>query len=149
VKVLKFVVRNNKELWMKVEQCVSFLLLKGGRVLLEKRSKHKETDPGLITIPGGHIESGESQIQALYRELEEELNVVPKQYEFLCSLYHPTSELQLIHYYVVSTWENELVVREAEEVVWYPLASAPVEIKADELALSECQRLSRHLQVQV
>ena len=41
---------------MDVYECVSFILLNKSQVLLEKRSESKEKDPGLITIPGGHIE---------------------------------------------------------------------------------------------
>lgn len=74
--------------------------------IVRKCSESKETDPGLITIPCGHIERGESLVQALFRELKEELNVTPTEYTFLCSLYHPTTETQLIHYFVVTQWEG-------------------------------------------
>ncbi|MEF1227916.1 NUDIX domain-containing protein, partial [Vibrio fortis] len=50
---------------MKTHECISFIMLDGNKILLEKRRKDKETDPGLITIPGGHIEDGETQVQAL------------------------------------------------------------------------------------
>ncbi|MEZ9543757.1 NUDIX domain-containing protein, partial [Vibrio sp. 10N.286.48.C11] len=68
---------------MDVHECVSFILINESQVLLEKRSESKETDPGLITIPGGHIEHGENQVQALFRELKEELNVIPTDYMYL------------------------------------------------------------------
>ncbi|MCG7497351.1 NUDIX domain-containing protein [Vibrio sp. Of7-15] len=130
---------------MKIHECVSFILMSGSRVLLEKRSKHKETDPGLITIPGGHIEDDETQIQALFRELDEELNVIPTEYKYLCSLYHPTKELQLIHYFVVSGWKGEIVVQEADAIQWHSLGSAPVDIAADSVALKEVERVSHYL----
>lgn len=63
---------------MQVHECVSFLLIEDGKILLEKRAEDKATDPGLIAIPGGHIESGESQLQTLFREMKEELDVTPK-----------------------------------------------------------------------
>ncbi len=130
---------------MKAHECVSFLMLEGNDVLLEKRRDDKGTDPGLITLPGGHIEVGESQSEALFREVLEELNVTPTHYNFLCSLYHPTNELQLIHYYVVTRWAGEICAQEAEEVQWVPLASARVDIESDRLALAEVERVSRFL----
>ena len=126
---------------MDVHECVSFILINESQVLLEKRSDSKDTDPGLITIPGGHIEQGENQIQALFRELNEELNVTPTEYTFLCSLYHPTKELQLIHYFVVTQWQGEITAQEADSIAWYSLNSAPVGISADGVALKEVGRV--------
>ncbi|KWT98952.1 NTP pyrophosphohydrolase [Vibrio toranzoniae] len=130
---------------MKVHECVSFMLIEYDSVLLEKRSEIRETDVGVINIPGGHIEGDESQAQALFREVSEELNVSPKSYKYLCSLYHPTSELQLIHYYVVDSWSGAISAQEAESVHWYPLLSAPVSIEADKLALAEFFRVGQYL----
>lgn len=130
---------------MGVHECVSFILLNESQVLLEKRSESKETDPGLITIPGGHIEKGENQVQALFCELKEELNVVPIHYKYLCSLYHPTKELQLIHYFVVTQWEGEIIAQEANSIAWYSLNTAPVGITADGIALREVERVGSYL----
>ncbi|MDC5704767.1 NUDIX domain-containing protein [Vibrio europaeus] len=130
---------------MQAHECVSFIMLNGSKVLLEKRSEHKETDPGLITIPGGHMERGESSVQAMLREVKEELNVTPTTYQYLCSLYHPTEELQLIHYFIVSGWDGEIRPYEAEGIEWCTLESAVVEIAADEVALNELRRLAPHL----
>ncbi|CCN85935.1 NTP pyrophosphohydrolase [Vibrio nigripulchritudo SFn27] len=130
---------------MKTHECVSFLIVEGDKVLLEKRSDSKKTDPGLITIPGGHIEFGESRIQALFRELKEEVNIVPNGYHYLCSLYHPTNELQLIHYYIVSSWQGDMISLEADEIDWHSVACAPVGIKADRVALSEYDRIGHQL----
>ncbi|PML59383.1 NUDIX hydrolase [Vibrio lentus] len=130
---------------MGVHECVSFILLNESQVLLEKRSESKETDPGLITIPGGHIEKGENQVQALFRELDEELNVVPIHYKYLCSLYHPTKELQLIHYFVVSDWKGDIKTQEADDVKWYLLNTALVGIAADGIALREVERVGSYL----
>ena len=130
---------------MDVHECVSFILINESHVLLEKRSDSKDTDPGLITIPGGHIEQGENQIQTMFRELNEELNVTPTEYTFLCSLYHPTKELQLIHYFVVTQWEGEITAQEADSIAWYPLNSVPVGITADGVALQEVERVGMFL----
>lgn len=127
---------------MDANECVAFLLITNEQILLEKRSAHKALDPGLIAVPGGHIEPGESRAKALVREMEEELCLTPESYAFLCSLYHPTTELQLIHYYVVSRWSGDLCVREAETVAWYSVSDAPIDIEADKVALSEYLRMS-------
>ncbi|WP_172380288.1 NUDIX hydrolase [Vibrio sp. Vb339] len=126
---------------MDVHECVSFILLNESQVLLEKRCESKETDPGLITIPGGHIEHGENQVQTLFREIDEELNVVPIDYQYLCSLYHPTKELQLIHYFIVSEWKGDITAQEADDVKWYSLGSAPIDKAADGIALKEVERI--------
>lgn len=126
---------------MDVHACVSFLLVKDGRILLEKRSAQKEMDPGLVAIPGGHMEPGETRVQTLVREMWEELRVVPLDYSPICSLYHPTAELQLIHYYLVPAWRGDCIAVEAEELFWYSLVDAPLDIAADRVALSECLRL--------
>lgn len=127
---------------MQIHDCVSFILLKEQCVLLEQRSEEKKTDPGKVTIPGGHMEESESQEQALIRELNEELSIEPTQYHYLCTLYHPSEELQRIHYYVVHQWSGDIKVQEAQSVGWHRLAHASVDIDADNIALSELKRLS-------
>ncbi|WP_404970867.1 NUDIX hydrolase [Vibrio campbellii] len=126
---------------MEVHECVSFILVKGDQVLLETRSKDKDSDPGMIAIPGGHMEKGESQPMTLLRELDEELNIKPQRCGYLCSLYHPTTELQLLHYYVVTDWVGDIQSLEAESVTWYPIINAPVATEVDRIALSEYRRL--------
>lgn len=126
---------------MEVHECVSFILVKDDQVLLETRAKDKDSDPGAIAIPGGHMEQGECQKTTLFREMEEELKINPSQFGYLCSLYHPTIELQLIHYYVVTSWQGDIQSLEAESVDWYSIIKAPVSTKVDSIALSEYQRL--------
>lgn len=67
---------------MNVHECVSFILVKDAQVLLETRAKDKATDPGVVAIPGGHLELDETQQQALYRELKEELNIIPQSFVY-------------------------------------------------------------------
>lgn len=136
---------NQRAMKMEVHECVSFILVKGDQVLLETRTKDKESDPGAIAIPGGHMEFNETQQQTLFRELQEELNIKPLQFGYLCSLYHPTTELQLIHYYVVNNWQGDIQSLEAESVNWYPIINAPVSTEVDRVALSEYLRLNTAL----
>lgn len=130
---------------MESQDCVVFLLIDDDKLLLEKRSDAKEFFPGKIAIPGGHIEQGESKTDALYREIKEELDIVPDTYFYLCSLHQSSSELKLFHYYVVESWQGDIRALEADSVAWHLVASAPVDIEADKVALSEYQRLHPHL----
>ena len=122
--------------------CVCFILLRDGCVLLEQRRADKSTDPGRIMIPGGHIEAGESQLQALQRELAEELGLQAVQPRYVCSLLHPTAELQLLHYYLITDWQGELCAHEAERVFWQPINElAGLDLCPDDIAIAEARRL--------
>lgn len=127
---------------MIVHECVAFILIDDGKVLLEQRSAHKGKGSSLLNIPGGHIETGEDQVTALARELTEELTVQLESHQFLCSLYYPATELQLIHYYVVTKWSGVIQALEAEAVYWHEIADAPLKGDTDKIALSEYIRLS-------
>lgn len=60
---------------MAVHAVVAGALVRGGRVLLGHRSPSRRWYPDVWDLPGGHVEQGESQLQALVRELHEELGV--------------------------------------------------------------------------
>lgn len=125
-----------------IHDCVSFMLIRDGEILLEKRKLTKAVDPGLMAIPGGHVEAGETLEEALHREVEEELTVTPVRYFPLCTLYHPTLELQRLHYYVVTDWTGEISAQEAEAVIWTSLQeTASATIAADNIALAEYRRV--------
>jgi mutator protein MutT len=127
---------------MKLYECVSFILIEDGKVLLEKRRDDKEIDPGLIMIPGGHLEDDETEEQALERELREELGVKPLQTDYVCTLIHPTTEIQKLHYYLVREWEGEIVPFEAESLFWQDITGVNLlDIIPDRIALAEYQRL--------
>ena len=53
---------------------VTLIIYKDGKILLQKRE-----DNGCWAIHGGGIELGEKYIEALNREIEEELNIKPTQ----------------------------------------------------------------------
>ncbi|WP_240639236.1 NUDIX domain-containing protein [Micromonospora ureilytica] len=50
-------------------------LVEHGAVLLVHRSPTRHAYPDLWDLPGGHVEAGESELQALAREMHEELGV--------------------------------------------------------------------------
>lgn len=58
-----------------VDQVVVGALVREARVLLVLRGQDRDAYPGQWDLPGGHIEAGESELEALTRELLEELGV--------------------------------------------------------------------------
>ncbi len=97
------------------------MLIADNRILVEKRSATKQLLPGVLAIPGGHVEEGESVEAALVREMQEELAITPHGFAHVCTLLHQADELRTIHYYVVERWIGEMAVLEAESLRWLAL----------------------------
>jgi mutator protein MutT len=55
-------------------EVVAGVLARGGRLLLTRR-RDDQMFPGLWEIPGGKVETGETALAALARELDEELGI--------------------------------------------------------------------------
>lgn len=139
--------------FMEMCDCVSFLVIKDGRLLVEKRKEDKAVDPGLRCIPGGHCESGESPEDALSRELKEELDIVARDSRYICTLVHLSEEVQKIHYYVTEDWKGIIQNNEAESLFWIELGDLEslnkilqenLDIEADRLAVNEYLRLYKN-----
>jgi len=97
---------------------VALILEKNGKILVEKRKSSKSTCPNDVVFPGGGVEEGETNEQALRREVREELGIEihnPKlvhQEDFDCE------EKQEIYWYSCEHWEGEIQNNEAEELLW-------------------------------
>lgn len=132
---------------MEFAECVSFILIQDGAVLVEKRRDDKEFDPSLLMVPGGHMEAGEDQLDTLARELEEELNIEAQSAGYVCSLVHTAesdseSEVQRLHYYLVSDWQGDIEALEAEAVYWLSLDElSQLDAEPDLIAVNEARRL--------
>ncbi len=61
------------------------LLVRDGKILLSRR-QNKGWGDGMLCIPGGHVEAGETPAEGAVRELQEELgiSVDPVELKFLC-----------------------------------------------------------------
>jgi 8-oxo-dGTP pyrophosphatase MutT (NUDIX family) len=57
-------------LLMETAKIVDGILLRDGKFLVEKRRMDEDIDPGLLCIPGGHVDPGETLEDALKREME-------------------------------------------------------------------------------
>lgn len=60
---------------MTIHHVVAGALVAGDRLLLCHRSPTRRWYPNVWDLPGGHVEAGESEPEALRRELYEEIGV--------------------------------------------------------------------------
>ena len=102
-------------------ECVAALILDEGTLLAEERALTKKVMPGAIALPGGHVEPGEKIEDALRRELEEELGIVPLDARYVCTLLHRSKEIRKLHYFAVTRWEGVIGSHEAASLRWLPL----------------------------
>jgi mutator protein MutT len=104
---------------MKTVDTVSLIIIRDGKVLVEKRNNDKETDPGVIVVPGGHVEDGESLEEACRRELREELGLDYKEFKFIQKmLWRTPIEDQLVHYFVCEDWNGVPQCNEADSILF-------------------------------
>lgn len=104
----------------RIEVAVGVLQRRDGRVLVGERAADK-TLPGYLEFPGGKVEAGESPVDALARELGEELGVgIDSARLFpLIRFEHdyPAFTVQL-HVYRLDRWDGEPVGREGQRLEW-------------------------------
>jgi 8-oxo-dGTP pyrophosphatase MutT (NUDIX family) len=132
-----------------VQECIAFLLIKGNTVLAEKRKRTKKVLPGVIALPSGHMEEGESPEGALQREVREELGIVPTDRYYVCTLLHRSQEFRKLHYFAIHHWEGAMTKHEAEALVWVPFDEVEtLDLDVDRIALSEYLRLYQALRRQ-
>ncbi len=118
------------------------MLMKDGQVLTEKRKRTKPVVPGAVALPGGHVETRESPEETLYREVHEEVGIIPIEIAYVCTLLHRSQEFRKLHYFAVTHWEGEIISQEAESVVWIPLnALESLDLDVDKIALQEYLRI--------
>jgi 8-oxo-dGTP pyrophosphatase MutT (NUDIX family) len=58
-----------------VTEVVGAILIEGGRLLLGLRAPHRRSVPNCWDVIGGHVEPDETAVEALARELAEEVGV--------------------------------------------------------------------------
>lgn len=97
----------------------SSVVIKDNYVLLERAKKYN----GYV-FPGGHVELGETTIEALLRETKEELNCNINSYKLICAL------------------ENiyELDNKTAQEINYFYELDTDMEIKEKEFTLKEIDK---------
>jgi len=107
-------------------------LLRDGQVLLAHRSPEKRAYPGVWDLPGGVIEEGETELEALSRELNEELGVqiATSSTSHLVRLSAgPVDQPAQLSAWLVRAWEGTPVnaaPEEHDDIRWFDLQELPV-----------------------
>lgn len=111
----------------KINVRVYAAIMKGKTVLV----LHEEyVGEQLMKFPGGGLELGESVLECVQRELEEELNIKVKniehlytQEDFLISKFRNSEQLLTIYYLAEMVDENELLILDPciEKIEWVSL----------------------------
>jgi 8-oxo-dGTP diphosphatase len=93
-----------------------------GQVLLAQRLSSQHL-AGLWEFPGGKLETGESEFEALARELDEELGIHPTQAEHWMDVRHHYADERLgrevvLHVWCVSAWQGTPTGRLGQPLQW-------------------------------
>ncbi len=98
---------------------VAALIVKDGKVLICQRTRH-QTMPLKWEFPGGKVEPNEQPVDALRRELEEELGIqaqIGPQAAVVRHKYKDGTAVEL-RFYLVTKFEGEIENRIFREVNW-------------------------------
>ena len=101
---------------------VAAVLVRDGRVLLCHRHPDRRWYPNVWDVPGGHIDHGESPIDALVRELREELGIeIDPTHAVSILKASPQPDLD-IEIWTVASWDGEITNAapdEHDEMDWF------------------------------
>ena len=103
---------------MHLQVAAGILMDEAGRVLITERICDGPFN-GLWEFPGGKIRSNESSLEALVRELAEEVGIEVIESRSLMSLRHDYSDRSVeIEFFLISDWQSEPVGREGQKLRW-------------------------------
>lgn len=112
----------------KIHRAVDILVLHEGKLLLQKRSQHKDTNPGYWSLSAsGHVTFGQSYDEAAARELQEELGISLPITFLGKQLFDTGTEKEYISFYQ-ATYDGSLIdfdQTEVSEVLWVSLQDLP------------------------
>ncbi|WP_125354831.1 pyrimidine (deoxy)nucleoside triphosphate diphosphatase [Scandinavium goeteborgense] len=103
---------------LKTIDVVAAIIERAGLILLAQRPAHAD-QPGLWEFPGGKVEAGESQPEALIRELHEELGIDALPAAYIASHQREVSgRIIHLHAWHVPEYHGELTAHEHSQLVW-------------------------------
>ena len=103
-----------------VHVVAAVILNEQGEFLLSSRPEGKPY-AGYWEFAGGKVEAGETELEALQRELHEELGIhIHAATPWLTKIHHYEHASVLLRFFRVlpSEWQGEVVCREAQQYSW-------------------------------
>ncbi|CFQ32923.1 MULTISPECIES: pyrimidine (deoxy)nucleoside triphosphate diphosphatase [Yersinia] len=113
---------------------VAAIIERNGKVLLAQRNSSSD-QAGLWEFPGGKVEAGENQPQALIRELAEELNIAATVTRYIATnQWDSGKNIIRLHAWHIENFSGEPILHCHSALVWllpqqayhYPLAPADI-----------------------
>ncbi len=96
------------------------------RILLMKRKNTGYSD-GLVSLPAGHVDEGESIHSAASRELLEETGLIvePMDWQLYCTMHRKTFDREVMDIFLEARrWGGSVVNREPNKCSWMQFARA-------------------------
>ncbi|WP_145567552.1 pyrimidine (deoxy)nucleoside triphosphate diphosphatase [Yersinia aleksiciae] len=113
---------------------IAAIIERNGKVLLAQRNSSSD-QAGLWEFPGGKVEAGETQPQALVRELAEELNIAATVAGYIATnQWDSGKKIIRLHAWHIENFSGEPLLHCHSAIVWllpeeayhYPLAPADI-----------------------
>ena len=102
---------------MKTLRVVASIIEKDNKILVAKRLDGNIKD--MWEFPGGKYEENETGIEAIKREIKEELSVNIKVEKYLCTIYHSYEEFDLVmDCFVCSLIDEDIILHNHSAYKW-------------------------------
>ena len=109
----------------RLQVAVAIILNNDEQVLIARRHAHQHQGD-LWEFPGGKREADETRLEALQREIYEEVGLQVEQAEPLMQIVHDYPDLQVeLDVWLVTEFSGEATGKEGQPLVWCPLAELP------------------------
>lgn len=102
---------------MKSVEVVAAAIVKDDHILIAKRESGEFE--GLWEFPGGKIEAGESQEIALKREIDEELNLMISDLNYIDTIFFDYPSFSLVMHLYSCTADTENIIKHVHSELWW------------------------------
>ena len=99
-------------------EVAAFIYTDTGKILLQKRKSNKATYAGVWSITGGHVLSGETNEDAIIREIKEELNIDIKKDEINFATKYKSKKIKddIINYKFFSIYNIKISIKQFDKI---------------------------------